>query len=344
MSRSTATQAVQIGREVTPGTAVPADVILSGLSLMLNPSVESDVFRPKGYKYPTLVTANKEWSSGSIEGTATYEELVVLLAAVMGQPVTAEILDTAIPTGAYRWTFSPQSSGIDTPQTYTLEQGDAEQGSQAAYGLITDMDLDVSRSEIKVGGSVFAGLIDNAAGMTAGATALVPDLHPIQPGQVCIYVAATHAGLDSGTDSDPAARWPNALSIHPSIGGRFNPVWFLNCTQDSFSGHVEAPEPDYALDFLVEADASGLAFLDDFRAGATKFVRIEATGPEIYSGGIVVKHRLRWDFAVKVLEPGEKSDEDGVYAVQPNLQVVHDATWGHASTVEVINTVASIGA
>ena len=69
---------------------------------------------------------------------------------------------------------------------------------------------------------------------------------------------------------------------------------------------------------------------------------MEATGPRIYDGTTDQFYRLAWDFAVKTLEPGEKSDEDGVYAIQPTLQVVHDPTWGKASQVVVVNTVAAL--
>ena len=345
MARATATQVTQIGKEVTPGTAVPANKKLGSMGIALNPSVESEAFRPKGYKYPTLVNVNKEWVEGDIEGAATYDEIVYPLSSVLGQAVVSQIMDAATPTGAYRWVFSPVSAGVDTPQTYTLEEGDATIADRAAHALFTDFDLDISRSEVSLGGSMFAQRLDKGVALTAGASAVVADQVPILPGQVCIYVADTAAALEiSAGVSDPAKRISKALSIHPSIGGRFDPVWYLNCTLNSFGGYVEAPEPDYALDFMVEADSVGMGWLDTFRAGTTKFVRIEATGPMIYNAGAALntKYLLQWDFAVKVLEPGEKSDEDGVYAVEPSLQVVHDATWGRASKVTLINKVSAL--
>jgi hypothetical protein len=343
MARQTSTQAVQYGREATPGTAVPANRLLSSLSVMLSPQVESNAFRPKGFKYPTVVAANKEWGGGDLEGTPTYDEIIVPFAGVLCEPVTSEIMDAATPTGAYRHVFSPSSQGADTIAIYTLEEGDDTTAERMAHSLITDFNLDVSRDEVGLGGTVVGQRVETGIARTAGATPLAEDLVPILPGQVCVYLADDHAGLESAPGvSDVAKRLGTVLKVEPSIGGRFDPVWYLNCVLDSFATYVEAPEPDFSVDFTVEANAVGLEWLDNFRTGATKFLRVEATGPRIYDGATDVFYRLTWDFAVKTLEPGEKSDEDGVYAIQPSLQVVHDPTWGKATEVTVINTVAAL--
>lgn len=345
MARSTATQRTQIGKEVTPGTAVAATKVLGSMGIALNPAVESEPFRPKGNKFPTLVMANKEWVALEVEGTATYDEVIYPLASVLGQPVVTQIMDSATPTGAYRWTFSPNSTGIDTPQTYTLEEGDSTYADKAAYGLFTDFDLEFTRDSVDLGAEGIAQRLTDAVVLTAGATAVSTDLQPILPGQVCLYVADTAAALESSPGvTDTAKRLGNALAIHPTIGGRFDPVWYLNCVANSFSGHIETAEPDATLDFTVEANALGMGWLTKYRSGQTQFIRIEATGGSIYNAGVALNtnYRLRWDFAVKVLEPGEKSDEDGVYAIQPSLQVVHDPTWGRAMKVEVINKISAL--
>lgn len=344
MARQTSTQAVQIGLEAVAGTAVPATKSLQSLSVTLNPQVESSAFRPKGSKYPTVVTANKEWAGGDLEGTPTYDEIVVPLSSVLTQATVSEVMDGATPTGAYRWVFDPASQGADDPAIFTVEEGDSTQAERMTHGLVTDFDLEMNRGEVSMGGSMIGQRIETGVALTADPDPLAVDLVPIQPGQVCVYVADTVAGLESAPGvSNAAARQGTALSVHPSIGGRFDPVWYLNCVLESFGTYVEAPEPDFTVEYMVEANAAGLEWLDRFRTGATQFVRIEATGPAIYSDGdTTVNYRLTWDFAVKTLEPGEKSDEDGVYAIQPTLQVVHDAAWGKASQVTVVNTVPSL--
>jgi len=340
VTRSTVNQTVQVGLETTPGVAVPANRRLGSLSLALSPASENSVFRPKGTKYPTVVAANQEWAEGDVEGQPTYDEIVVPLSSVFTQAVVAEVMDGATATGAFQWTFSPNSTGADTPRTFTVEEGDAATAERVNHVLITEFGLEISRSEISMSGSAIGQRAEAGVTMTANPTAYADELVPILPGQVSLFVAEDPADL--GTED---SRQATVLSANPSIGGRFNPVWYLNALKPSFSSYVEAPEPDFTMEYMVEADDAGMAWVDRFRNGRTMFVRIAAEGPVIYEGATAdddVRYALAWDFAVKVSEPGEKSDEDGVYAIQPTLQVVHDAAWGRATQITVTNTVAAL--
>lgn len=334
MARSTVAQVVQVGREVVPGTAVVANRRLGSLSLAMSSEVESEARRVKGSKYPTYVVNNKEWSTVSLEGTATYDEIVYPLSSAFTAATVTAVMDGATPTGVFEWTFSPATTGADAPVTFTIEEGDAAQAERIAHVLFTDFGLEMSRSEVTMSGEAFGQRMNTGLVLNPSATAVAANQVPILPGQVCIYVSDTRAGL--GT---PASRQGKALSISPSISGRYSPVWYLNCTLESFGAFVETPEPDFTLDYMVEADANGLAWLDRYRTGVTQYVRIEATGPTIYNGTTPAGYLFQWDAAVKTLEPGAKSDEDGVYAISPSLQVVHDATWGRATQIKVRNTI-----
>lgn len=338
MARSTAAQGVQVGVEATPGTAVPANRSLGSVGFALSPSVESSVFRPRGTKYPTVVTPNQEWAEGDVTGQPTYEEVVVPLSSVFTKAVVSEVMDGGNPTGAYDWVFEPASSAADNPATFTVESGDATQAERTAHVLVTDFGLEISRSEITQDGSAIGQRLEGGIVLTPAPTPYSDTLTPITPGSVCIYVADTYAGLDDAA----TARQGTVLNANPSVGGRFNPVWYLNCVLDSFASFAEAPEPDFSLDYVVEANDNGMAWLDRFRTGQTQFVRIESQGPQIYDGATPVNMLFQWDFAVKVSEPGELGDEDGIYALHPTLQVVHDPGWGRATRVHVINTVASL--
>jgi hypothetical protein len=157
----------------------------------------------------------------------------------------------------------------------------------------------------------------------------------VLPGQFSVWAAdnTTDLGLATGT----GVKLASVISAGVNVGGRYNPTWFLNAALASFASIVEDPEPDYNIDFLTEADAAGLNWLTLLSSGATRFLRLEAVGPTIYSGGTPAGYKLTWDFAVKVTDPGDFSDEDGVYAVGPTLQVVHDGTWGKTSLITVQN-------
>lgn len=338
MVRSTVSQRTQIGLEVVTGTAVPATKVLQSLTVELSPAVESQAFRPRGSKYATVVAANKEWAEGDLDGTPTYDELVYPFASIFGKPSNpVAIMDGATPTGAYLWTFDTNSAAADVPATYTVEQGDSALAEKASAVVVTDFGLDFSRDETALSGSVIGSALVRGIALTVGAIPVATDLVPILPGQVCVYVSD-----DPDTLGDPGTHVPNVISVNPSVGGKYGPAWFLNCLVNGFSAVVEQAEPDFTVDLTVEADANNLGWADRFRTGETRFVRIEATGPNIQADEPTSAYRLTWDLAVKTLEPGDYSDEDGVYAIAPSLQVVHDAAWGKASTVELVNTVASL--
>lgn len=338
VTRSTVAQRTQVGLEGTPGTPVAALKVLQSLTVELSPQVESTAFRPRGSKYPTVVAANKEWAEGDLDGTPTYDEVIYPLASVFGKPANPTIImDGATPTDARMWTFETHSAAPDVPATFTIEQGDETLAERATFATFTDFGLDFTRDEVGVSGSVIASALERGLALTVGATAVAVDLIPILPGQVCVYVSD-----DPDTLGDPITHLPTVIEVNPEVGGKFGPAWFLNCLVNGFSSIVEQPEPDFTVDLTVEANADGMDWAALFRTGATRFLRVEATGPQIADGIAASAYRFTWDLAVKVLEPGEYSDEDGVYAVAPSLQVVHDAGWGKASHIEVVNTVASL--
>lgn len=332
MPRSTVAQRVQIGKETVAGTVVPANKSLGSLGLGISPTVENTIFRPKGNKYPTIVTPNKEWATVSLEGQPTYQEVVYPLAGILGTPVITPVAGS---TGAHSWVFSPKSEGADVPQTYTVEVGDGTTTERVAHTLFRDWGMELSRSELSMDGEGFGMRMEKGVTQTASPTPVAAALEVIQPGQVCVYVSDTVAGL-----STVGNRQGTLLAVNVAMSGRFDPVWYLNCTLASFGSYVETPEPDFTLEFTSEANAAGLAWIDQFRAGSTKFVRVEAKGAQIGAGPAV--SRLTMDFAVKVAEPGALDDEDGIYAIAPTLQVVHDATWGKACSVEVVNNVSAL--
>lgn len=345
MARSTVAQRQQIGVEATPGTTVPANKRLNSLGFDLSSSVDAAVQAARGTKYPSVVSANKEWAEGDLVGTPTYDEIVYALSSVFTTASVAQVMDGATPTGVYEWTFSPNTSGADTPKTFTVEEGMAAAGGDPAIAervshvLLTDFGLEISRSEASLSGSAIGQRMTTGVVLTENPTDVAPDLVPILPGSVSIHIGPNRTDVQAQTAGTKQGK---ALSIAPTIGGRFNPVWYLDAALTSFGAFVEAPEPEFTIDYMVEADANGLAWLSRFRTGETQFVRIVAEGPNVYTGATSAGYRLTWDMAVKTLEPGEKSDEDGVYAIGPTLQVVHDPAWGKATEIKVRNKVAAL--
>jgi len=329
VDRASIFQTVQIGVEATAGTLTAANRALQSLSIQPGDKVEVSKFRPMGMKFPTLAALGKEWVEAKLSGQATYEEIVYPLASVLKAVTPTRITD---PSGvAYQWVFAPSSTAGDAVKTFTVEQGDASRAHRFTYGLVTGLDVEFGRKEVKIGGTMIGRGFTDGVTMTSSPTALA--MTPVLPAEINVYLADTHADLDTATALGRAinAKW--------SISDRFGPVWRLNrADASSFAAHVET-EPKLSVKLKVEADAEGMGLLSKMRSGDVGFVRIEAVGAEIETGN---HYELVFDMAFKVEDMSEFSDEDGVFALEWGLAGVHDATWGKALEVRVVNTIAAL--
>lgn len=343
--RSSVAQVSQIGVETVPGTPVAATRRLG--SLIITPSIvtEAELSRPEGMKFPTVQVLNREWATADVSGTPTYEEVIIPLSGAVTAATVTQVMDSATPTGAYEWVFSPSSSAADAPKVFTLERGqDTVNVEKFAHLLFTAFGLEITRSGVSMSGSAFARPAVKGTSLT-GALSIPTSLNPITPGSVCVYMATTHAALDSAGASDPTKRLNRVISFNPSIEDRYTPAWFVNCTEPSFTTWVEnADGVGGSIGLTAEADTVGLGLLDNIRAGDTLHVRVESKGPVIYNAGTKpnLQHTFQWDMALKVENVDGFSDEDGIYAIPWTLRMVHDPTWGKAMSILVRNKVSAL--
>ncbi len=338
--RSTVTQVVQLGLEVTPGTSVAATKKLASVDVTSDLQFTIDAFRPAGFKYDTVTATEKEWVDLSFKGQPTYTEMIWLLASLIKVPSapTTILNGASADTGGRRWTFEPSTSSPDTPQTFTIEQGSSVRAHKMTYGLITEMAMNFTRDKNEMSGKGIAqGITDGITLSSGGVTQL--DLVPITSAQICVYIDSTSAAL--GT-----TKLGRLFMGNPSLGSRYNPVWAVDCSAPSFSTHVETPNTS-GWKMMVEADAAGMAYLTGARSNTTYFLRILANGPVIYNAAAPyiatpLTYSFQWDMAVKISDVQPFSDHEGVYAVGFDFVTVHDATWGKAQHIEVVNTIQSM--
>lgn len=330
--RSTISQAVQIGVETTPGTAVAANKRLGSIGFNLAPKVETNPQRPIGQKYANLQILGKEWSEASLEGAPCYTELPYVLSSLFSTATTTAVLDGATPTGATKWTFNSNAFGADNPKTFTVEQGSSVRAHRAANVIIAGLTFNYSREEVTLEGTAIARALEDGITLTSSPTQL-PQI-PVRPTECTFYLDNTAAAL--GT-----TKLTRALSASWELSSRFGPLWVVDASLPSFVTTVET-EPTAQFTLMQEADAEGMANLTVMRNGTTKFMRIEAVGPTIYTGGVTVKHQFRLDLAGQVADVGDFSDEDGVYAIEWTFGNTVDATWAKAFSAEVITTTATL--
>lgn len=166
---------------------------------------------------------------------------------------------------------------------------------------------------------------------TPGAPPTTPALVPISPGEIDVYIDDTAAGLGvSQLMADFDYTW--------ELGDRNNPIYVLNSANLSYDALIEA-RPSPSMGLVLSNNAEARALLTAMRAGATKFVRLRATGPLIEAGQ---NYRLTIDVAGKVVEPPGRGDVDGASTLEWTFRPVHDATWGRAMQVELVTSLTSL--
>lgn len=333
--RSTIAQRVQVGVETTPGTAVAASKNLLALSIELAVGSDSHMFKPRGAKYNTIIYNGKEWADADVSGDATYSELQYLFASLVGTPTVAQLMDSATPTAAYKWTFVSNTFGADSFKTYTVEQGDGTYAHRSANFVITGATIEFSRDEVTIDGEGYGAAIETGITLTASPTSI--DTVPVQPTQLSVYLDTSAANLGN-------TKQLRVLSGEWTLEDRFAALFVVDAAKPSYVAHVEQ-EPNFEFKLKVEADTQGMAYLTAFRASATQFMRLEGIGPKIYTGATTpadVYHRLTVDSAGKISEIDKFDDEDGVYAVEFTWTGVHDATWGKAMQIELVNKATAL--
>lgn len=322
--RATIFQTVQIGVESVYGTNVPANRKLTALSIEPSITPEVETYRATGMKFPTIAALNKEWTTADLSGPITYTELIYVLNSLLKEVETGTGAGTA-----KTWVFDLASAAADTVTSYSVEQGSAERAHEFSGGLVTGLTLDFTRDGCELSGTMIGTALADAATMTGTPTEVA--LKPVMPTQVSVKTASTQAGLAGATALS------RVLSASWSMTDRFAPLWTLNGSSD-FDVTVET-EPTLECKLKLEADAAGMAYLTNLRAGSSIFLRIEATGDAISGGG---NHSLTIDTACKVTDITPFEDADGVFAVEYTLRGIHDATWTKATSITLINEIAAL--
>lgn len=320
--RSALTQGVQIGVETTPGTNVAANKKLNSIGIGPAVNVDMQRFRSMGNKYATIITPGKEWVEADIEGVGSYSELMYMLACLIKDP-GAPVQQGA--TTAYKTIYVSATSAEDTIKSLTVEQGGAVRAHKFNYGIVTELELDLSRDGVEVSGTMLGQRLSDGIALTGSPTTI--EEKPILPTDIDVYLDPTSGAL--GT-----TKLLRVLGATITLGDRFAPVWTLNSANNSFAAHVET-EPSAQIAITVEADSAGMALLTQMRGGTTQFMRIKATSPDM--AGTAFPYSLTWDAAVKVSDVGDFDDNDGVYAIEWTLDMVHDGTWTKAFEVALVN-------
>lgn len=324
---ATVAQGVQIAGETTPGTGVAANKLLKYIGFDLDPSINFNRFRAMGAKYASAITPGQDFTSFGVSGQGSYSELVYLFCSNL-----ANVTPSTVDTTGKSWVFQPAIRSEDTVKTYTIENGGTVRSGKATYAIVTDVEVTFNRTDgVAISGSGFAQQFQDNISLTGSPTAV--EEVPILPTHLNVYADDTFANL--GTTK--LTRDFNAVY---RCTGRFGQVWPINSTLASFGAHVEL-EPTAQIELTAEYDTSGAQFFTQARAGATKYIRLEALST-VLAGSSTAFYKVWIDVACKISAMGGFDDADGVRVVNWTLDAVDDTTAGFAQKVTVVNKTATL--
>lgn len=315
----------------------------ASVALRINPSTEAENVRSSGSYYPSVVYRTSEGSEGSMEGVPDFRDLTHILNMAFGTPNTASVAEVtgANPVPAHkRHTYTMNTSR----PLWRVYYGDGTLWSRARNMFATSLQFEwgkqsaTSTITLDLEGGMYEDLSANTVEVpatVAAAAAGVTMTTPIPATALRAEVYMHNTATIFTTTSAPllaSARLNGVLSVTVNYGDLASGVKFFDATNPSVSDVVAGPV-DGTFELLIQADATGRGLLEDFREAPVKYVSIRVYGPESQD----VPFALWLNFPVMLEEPGERSDEDNVYAANYTYRMVEAG--GSIPTAELFNDV-----
>jgi hypothetical protein len=332
--RSAINQKVQIGPEITPGSAVACTKLLSAFMWTLGEKATTKQFRGTGRQYPSASALLTEMSSGKLTGPGDFAELVYICSGLWGSG--SPTLHSPSTT-AYDWTWTPGITGsyAANAKTFTLQVGDGVDAEQYAYLAFTGMDYKITRKqEVTFGAEFMAQIFSDGATLTSSPTAV--EQAPMTGAQFNLYLDTTSSGIGTTQLTDP-------MEIAFKASGYYDPYWPINRANASYAGLVDK-EKKHELTLTLQANSAGIAVRGNYlQTGARCYVRVQGTG-QIIDGTNSISATMAHDMACFVSDMKEFGPTEDVYSVTYTLQVAEDTAWnsGEAQKMTLTNLVAAL--
>lgn len=315
--RSSVNQVVQLGKETSQGSAVAAGKLLVAWTWTFGEKAATKQFRGTGRQYPSASSLLSEYAGGKISGVMDYAHAVYPLSSLWGAATVA--LHGASST-ANDWTWKPALTGAyaATAQTYTLQNGDANDAEQYAFCAFQNWGYTFTRKqEAQVSGDWIGQTFSDGQALTSSPTEI--EQLPAVGANFNVYLDSTSGGLGGTLLSNP-------LKVDYKASGYNMPYWPINRANSSFTSIIDG-EKKHELKLTLAAGSTEIANRANYlQTGSRAYVRVDGQGATIDAGHSVVAE-MKHDMACFVSDMAEFSDVDGVYAVEYTLQVAEDTSW-----------------
>lgn len=273
-------QKIQMGREATAGTAVPATTIWRGEGGMLEDTRET-VIVPEliGVVMPSSRTyAGKLGGQLSMASTpATPEQLPHILNAAIAAVATGTA-DGSGGTGYVR-DYALSASAVNTIAPYTLETGDNAGAERMQYSFVNEFTLEAVAGQAVMVSSTWHGRTVAPNAFTGALTA--PTVSHLLASNSTL--AIDNAAADWG---DTPLTAGNLLSWKLSVTTGWRGKWTVDSGQLYFLFHYfDRDSFNAELELKFEHDTAAIAEKAAWRANSTRLVQIITTGDAYGTAG-----------------------------------------------------------
>ena len=317
---------IQMGRESTAGTAVPATAIWRGPATDITDESEHvfveeniGILLPTDREYIPVKAAQLAFP----ETELTFEQFLHVLEAG---------IKTTSPsgTGPYVYTYSfPTSTTLNAIKTYTLETGNALAGDahEMEYAFVEEFDLSGSAGEAWMLSSTWQGrqksttTLTGALSLTTQETALFNN--------TSLYIDAS--GGTVGTTAKAGVLTAANVSVKTGIV----PVRTADGQLYFYTHKFTPPEVTFSLTLELENNSSILAAQRAAWVAKTlQLFQIKIAG--------ATTSQVKINLAGKYTSFGEYNDSDGNTVVEASGKAVYSSTDNLFATIIVTNSLASV--
>lgn len=323
---------IQLGREVTPGTAVAATSIWRGIGTLEDRRVteftEEDVGNVAGY---TRTSNPKQEGHLTMEEVdATFEQLFHILEAGI-KNVGTGVADGAGTGKIYAYPLP--STALNTIKPYTIEGGDDQEAEEMEYSFVEEFKLTgEGGGPVKVS----AEWVGRTITVTTFTGALsVPSVESILFSLGKLFIDAIGGTIGTTQKSN------TFLKMEVTIRTGWKAVW----TGDgglyfTFNKQIG---PEVIANITFEHDGSATAEKVNWRAQTARQIRIQFEGSNLGTPGTsFTKKTLRIDLVGKWEKFEKLGEENGNDIVAGSFRARYDGTPAKFAELTVVNEIASV--
>lgn len=329
-------QKIQLGKETTPGTAVPATTIWRGVGGMLQDAREVSIVEELiGIAMPTMRSYIGQFAGAlSMAATpATFEQLPHILEA--GVKAVGTGGSDGVGSGKV-YAYPVGTTSVNTIKTYTIETGDNQQAEEMEYCFVEKFTLSGERGQAVMMSADWIGrqVVDT----TFTGSLAVPTVEEAVTGKGTFFIDAVGGTIGTTAIIGTLLAWE--LSVTTGWRGK----WTVDAGQLFFNFHYfDRDSFDAELSLTFEHVANAVAQRTLFRANTPRLMRISIPGSALTTGGTAYQNKtLRIDMATRYTEFEALDADEGNSIVKAKAKVGYDPTSGKGLEIVVVNELASI--